>query len=109
MNPRHYYSPPPHALPLQFYFNVHISWEDYRRLGPNLSSWSRLNELLILGQFPLEDLKRLLILELSIARRKQVLEKLQSRISTAETKHIQSIVNNALDLTQPHHVTRKKD
>lgn len=91
-----YYQPPPRCLPLQFHFNVHISNADYVRLGPALKSWSHLNELLVLGQFPLEDLKRLLILELALQRRKQVMEKLRSRITTAESKHIQLLVAHAL-------------
>lgn len=87
---------PPHCLQLQFYLNVQIDMEDYTRLGPNLFSWRHLNELLILGVFPLDDLKRLLILELALQRRKQVLTKLRSRIKTAESQHIIRLISNAL-------------
>ena len=92
----HYYQTPPHALLLQHYLNVHISAEDYVRLGPALGSWAHLNELLVLRQFSVLDLKRLLVLEVSLQNRKQVLLKLRSRILTAESKHIQTLIENAL-------------
>jgi hypothetical protein len=87
------------SLPLQFYFNTIITPDDYVRLGPNLSSWTRLNDLLILGQFTIMDLKKLLILELAFGCRKQVLTKLRSRITTAESKHIKLLITNALSPT----------
>lgn len=84
------------AVPLHFHFNVQIHAADYVRLGPHLKSWEHLSALLVLNQFPLEDLQRLLVIELSMQCRQQVLTKLRSRIATAETKHVQQLIDHAL-------------
>jgi len=84
------------ALQLQMYFNIRLTPADLVRLGSNLNSWSHLNELLVLDQFSLEDLKKLLTLEVVGKQRKQVLTNLTSKIKTKETKHVQSIIAQCL-------------
>lgn len=74
------------------YFNEVITPDDIVRLGTNLNSWHHLNELLILDQFSLSDLKKLLILETEGKQRQQVLTNLCSKIKTKETKHVRTII-----------------
>lgn len=68
---------------------VEIDEKDRDRLKVHLSGWNRLNEILLLG-INEPDLRRLVILELLGARRKEMLTRLLGRLAKLERKRILS-------------------
>lgn len=68
---------------------VEIDEKDCDRLKVHLSGWNRLNEILLLG-INEPDLRRLVILELLGARRKEMLTRLLGRLAKLERKRILS-------------------
>lgn len=65
-----------------------IDDDDRARLGHWLGNYGRLNEGLVLGNFTIEDLQRLVLLEKEGAGRKAVLRRLVGRIVSAERRRI---------------------
>lgn len=61
-------------------FVVELSRRDRKRLEPHLSGWNRLNEMLVLGEFTNDDLRKLIALELEGSNRRAILTKLAQRI-----------------------------
>lgn len=86
----------PEVYPLVTHLNVFMMNSDWKRLAAPLRTWNHLSHLLSLDQFPLLDLKKMLVVELNGKRRGIVLEKLTSRIATTETAHIRRIIEYAL-------------
>lgn len=87
---------PPHMYPLTSYLRKDVTQEEYTRLLPALQSWARLNELLILDTFTLEDIKVLIILEVAYSRRLQVMDKLVGRYTSQIRQHVLTLLNNAI-------------
>lgn len=74
---------------------VTLTSKDVQRLEPHLSGWERLNELFLLG-VNVPDLERLVILELSAKRRRQILMKLLGRRSTLKQRALKARVEALL-------------
>jgi len=73
---------------------VTLSHRDQDRLGPHLSNWNRLNEILLLS--PSEtDLRKLVILELMGKQRKAIITRLLPAIQRAERKRIEFKIEEA--------------
>lgn len=93
------------TYPLIAYLQITLTVGDRVRLGSQLSTWAHLNEMFLLNQFTIEDTKKLLVLELDGACRKQVLTKLRSRLKTKESNHVQQLITSALEASS--NVVRK--
>lgn len=62
---------------------VEISEKDEQRLSAHLSGWVTLHEMFLLG-LNAPDLRRLIVLEMIKARRKDILRRLLGRLSATE-------------------------
>lgn len=69
-----------------------LSEADRTRLGHWLANYNLLNEGLVLDEFPLEDLKRLVLLERDGQRRKPFLRRLVGRVVASERRRVWSAV-----------------
>lgn len=74
---------------------VTVSSKDYRRLSPHISNWPKLNELFILG-VPTEDLKKMLVIEISGKKRKEIVTRLCARIKSQELRQLRNLANLCL-------------
>lgn len=72
-----------------FYIDPRITKKDRERLQHHLVSYNHLNELFVLNpDFPLDDLKRLVLLELEGNKRQAIFQKLVGRIMGHERRGI---------------------
>lgn len=75
---------------LAAYLGVTLTEADRNRFQPHLVSWMKLHELLLL-QPPLEDLKKLVLMEAQGKGRPFLLEKLTARLKTVESAELRAI------------------
>jgi hypothetical protein len=73
-----------------------LTAKDMTRLKPHLSGWVRLNEILMLGTLSAEDLRKLILIEITERKRRQILRKLVSRLKSTERQHLLSLIDNCL-------------
>jgi hypothetical protein len=59
---------------------ITINEEDRERLGQHLTGWNKLNELFVLDALSLEDLERMVIMELTGPARMNIIHKLVGRL-----------------------------
>ena len=71
-------------LPTIFREQPKLDPQDWLRLVPNLVNWNHLNEILLLGQLSEDDLKKLVLIELKLKHRKDIINKLIGRIMTIQ-------------------------
>lgn len=57
-----------------------ISEHDYARLAPHLSAWRNLNEMFVLNELNVQDVRTLLAIELLTKARKPIVRKLVARL-----------------------------
>lgn len=69
-------------------FGVTITKRDLQRKVP---SWSRLNEMFILGLSD-QELKKLILVELNGKKRREILSRLCARLKTQELKQLRELV-----------------
>lgn len=69
---------------LEHTLSVRVSAKDRARLAPHLSGWNHLNELLLLNEFTLAEVKMLLLIEIEGAARKSIMDRLVARVKRLE-------------------------
>lgn len=87
---------PPIYQQLLNVLHVHLSLKDTKRLKPHLSSWPRLNELFLLGGLSPDDLRKLILIEVQGKQRRQILDKLVSRLKSAERVQLRELINQCI-------------
>lgn len=65
-----------------------VSGEDLKRLQPHLGGWNHLNEILLLKQTTTEDIRKLILIEITNKGREQILSKLTARLKSLELKQL---------------------
>lgn len=66
-----------------------VTEADRTRLGPHLISYRHLNELFVINpEFPTDDLKKLVLMELGGKRREVIFQKLVGRIKGRERREV---------------------
>lgn len=77
---------------------VTVTPDDLKRLQPHLAGWNHLNEILLLKQVSTDDIKKLLLIEVTGQRRQMILDKLAARLKSKELaqlrRHINLIIQN---------------
>jgi hypothetical protein len=68
--------------------DVVVTNGDSVRLGPHLTNYNRLNEILILNNLPIEDVQKMILLELKGKSRQFILRKLVGRLKSKERKQL---------------------
>lgn len=74
---------------------VTVTKRDLNRLGPSLSNWPKLNELLILGVSN-ADLKKLILVELNGKKRLSILDRLCARLKKQELRNLRDLIKECL-------------
>jgi hypothetical protein len=78
-------------------FGVTLSKKDLIRLRSHLGGWNKLNEILLLnGNISPDDLKRLILIELSGKCRADILRKLVTRLFAREQEILWGLVESCL-------------
>ena len=72
-----------------------VTFEDQTRLGPHLSNWNKLNEILLLGVSE-ADLRKLAILEMMGKKRRIILRRLLGPITRHTRISLETKIENAL-------------
>ena len=67
---------------------VHVTARDRARLAPHLAGWNHLQEMLLLEDFTLEEIKMLIILEVEGSRRQIILDRLLARMKKMERQEL---------------------
>lgn len=73
-------------------FGQNLTDADRARLGPHISNYNRLNEILVLNGIPISDIQKLILLELEGAQRPFILKKLVGRLKSKERKELLNII-----------------
>lgn len=75
---------------------LRVSKADEARLGPHLTNYNRLNEILILNNIEAVDVQRLILIELHGKSRQFILNKLVGRLKSKERDALLANLNQCL-------------
>lgn len=67
---------------------VRVTARDRARLAPHLAGWNHLQEMLLLEDFTLEEIKMLILLEVEGSRRQTILDRLLARMKKMERQEL---------------------
>lgn len=73
-----------------------VGSDDLKRLKPHLGGWNHLNEILLLNQMSAEDIKKLILIEITNKEREQILSKLTARLKSLELKQLREHIRICL-------------
>ena len=81
---------------IQWVFDNKISDEDRLRLSPHISNYNRLNEILVLNGIAIEDIQKLILLELEGDQRPFILGKLVGRLKSKERNQLLTVIQSCV-------------
>lgn len=87
------------VVKLEVKFGTALSKKDRTRLEPHLVGYNRLNELLLLNGIPIEDIQKLIMLEVEGKRRPFILKKLVGRLKSKERQQLHNLIASCLKNT----------
>lgn len=67
---------------------VHVTARDRARLAPHLAGWNHLQEVLLLEEFSLDEIKMLVLIEAEGQCRQTIMDRLLARMKKMERKEL---------------------